>query len=240
MAKILVLDIETKPATAYVWRAYDENIGYEQVLDPGGMICWAAKWVDEPEVFFAAEWTHARGEMVRGIHKLLDEADAVVTYNGDKFDLPKLNGEFVLEGLPPTAPVASIDVVKTVRKFGFLMNRLAYIGPLLKVGQKVKHEGFELWAKVIAGDEKAQLKMERYNRQDVILLEKLYKKIRPFIKNHPRLHEGDGCPACNSKKTQKRGWRPTRTFRIRRNQCTNCGHWFETERVKIKVTEDVK
>ena len=232
--KILVLDIETRPAVAYVWRAYDENIGYEQVIEPGGMICWAAKWVGKPEVFFYSNWTHSHAEMVRTIHALLDEADAVVTYNGDKFDLPKLNGEFVLEGLGPTAPVASIDVVKTIRKMGFLMNRLAYIGPLLRVGQKVKHEGFELWANVLKGDEKARAKMEKYNIQDVHLLEKLYKKIRPFIKNHPQLRSGDACPACGSTKTQKRGSRFTRYFRIQRNQCTNCGHWFESTRTKIK------
>lgn len=233
--KILILDIETRPAVAYVWRPYDENIGYEQVIEPGGMICWAAKWIGNPEVFFYSNWTHSHSEMVRAIHALMDEADAVVTYNGDKFDIPKLNGEFILEGLPPTAPAASIDVVKTVRKFGFLMNRLAYIGPLLRVGAKVKHEGFGLWSSVLNGDEKARAKMQKYNIQDVVLLEKLYKKVRPFIKNHPQLRAGDTCPQCASTKTQKRGYRFTRYFRIQRNQCSNCGGWFETTRSKIKT-----
>lgn len=96
-SKILILDIETKPAVAYVWRTFKENVGYEQVLDPGGMICFAAKWAGEKEVFFSSDWTESRGEMLRKAHALLSEADAVVTYNGDKFDLPKLVGEFVLE-----------------------------------------------------------------------------------------------------------------------------------------------
>jgi uncharacterized protein YprB with RNaseH-like and TPR domain len=172
--------------------------------------------------------------MVRAMHAMLCEADAVVTYNGDKFDIPKLDGEFILEGLPPTPKVASIDVVKTVRKFGFVMNRLAFIGPLLRVGAKVKHEGFGLWRDVLEGNPKARAKMEKYNIQDVVLLEKLYKKIRPYIRNHPQLRAGDECPACTKKKTHKRGWRYTRTFRIQRNQCSDCGHWFETTRQKIK------
>jgi hypothetical protein len=234
MRKILVLDIETRPAVAYVWRPYDENIGYEQVLEPGGMICFAAKWADEKEIFFYSNWTHSHAEMVRAARDLLDQADAVVTYNGDKFDLPKLNGEFILEGLNPPAPSASIDVVKTIRKFGFLMNRLAYIGPLLRVGEKIKHEGFGLWASVLKGDDKARARMQKYNIQDVVLLERLYKKVRPFIRNHPRLRHGEVCPACESDKTQKRGFRYTRTFQIQRNQCTGCGHWFETTRSKIK------
>jgi len=232
--KILVLDIETKPATAYVWRAYDENIGYEQVLDPGGMICFAAKFVGKPEVYFYSEWTHSRYEMVKAAHDLLSEADAVVTYNGDKFDIPKLHGEFILTGLTAPAPVTSIDVIKTIRKFGFLMNRLAYIGPLLKVGSKVKHEGFELWAKVIQGDDRARNKMRKYNEQDVVLLEKLYLKILPFIRNHPHLgtskHE---CGACGKNNTHSRGYRRTKHYKIQRIQCQDCGSWSDGTRTKI-------
>ena len=232
--KILVLDIETKPAVAYVWRTFKENIGYEQVLEPGGMICFAAKWVGDPEVHFYSDWTHSRSEMVLAAHKLLDEADAVVTYNGDKFDLPKLQGEFILDGLTPPAAAASIDVVKHVRKLGFLMNRLAFIGPLLRVGQKVKHEGFELWAKVLDGDEKARDKMRKYNIQDVVLLEKLYKKILPFIKNHPHLgKEKHECGACGSNHVQSRGFRRTKYFKIQRLQCQTCGSWQDGKKEKI-------
>jgi RNase_H superfamily len=232
--KILVLDIETRPAVAYVWRTFKENIGYEQVLEPGGMICFAAKFVDDPEVHFYSEWTHGHAEMVRKAHELISEADAVVTYNGDKFDLPKLQGEFLLDGLAPPPPVTSIDVIKHIRKMGFLLNRLAFIGPLLRVGQKVKHEGFELWANVLKGDEKAQKKMEKYNIQDVVLLEKLYKKILPYIKNHPHLgKEARGCGACGSNKVQSRGHRRTKYFRIQRLQCTSCGSWQDGTREKV-------
>jgi hypothetical protein len=234
-SKILVLDIETRPAVSYHWRTFKENIGYEQVIDPGGMISFAAKWVGEPEVFFYSDWTHSHSEMVRKAHELISVADAVVTYNGDKFDLPKLKGEFLLDGLPPPPPVTSIDVVKQVRKFGFIINRLAFIGPLLRVGAKVKHEGFELWVKVINGDASAQAKMEKYNKQDVVLLEKLYLKIRPYITNHPHLgSEKRECGACGSNKVQSRGFRRTKHFRIQRLHCQNCGAWQEGKREAIK------
>ena len=42
--------------------------------------------------------------MIKGIHKLLDECDAVIHYNGSKFDIPTLNKEFLLHGLHPPAP----------------------------------------------------------------------------------------------------------------------------------------
>src|SRR3546814_13105812 len=86
--------------------------------------------------------------------------------------------EFVLEGLMTPPPPTSIDLMKAVKKLGFVMNRLAFIGPLLKVGQKVKHEGFPLWVSVLEGDTKAQNRMKKYCIQDTKLLVTLYKKIK--------------------------------------------------------------
>lgn len=232
--KILFIDIEWEPATAYVWRMWDENISPDQLIHHGGMLCFCAHWYGEKEYIFYSKWEHGSQAMAQAALDLLTECDAVVTYNGDKYDIPKIRGEILLAGLDPFPPVTSIDVLKAVKKFGFNMNRLAYIGPLLKVGAKVKHEGFGLWRDVVEGKEPAQRKMKRYCIQDVKLLVRLYNKIRPFIANHPQLKPGAICPACESTKTQKRGSRVTRHFSIQRNQCQDCGHWFETTRTKIK------
>lgn len=232
--KILVLDVETKPTLAYVWRAWDENVAPDQVVEHGGIICWAAKWVGKKEMFFAADWVVGRRQMLQELADMLAEADAVITFNGDKFDLPKIIGEMLLEGMDPPAPPTSIDVIKTIKKMGFLMNRLAYVGPLLGVGDKIKHEGFNLWRRVMAGDAAAQGKMRRYNIQDVKLLEQLYKRILPFIRNHPHLgQDKHECGSCGSNNTQNRGFRRTKFFRIQRIQCNDCGSWSEGARQKI-------
>lgn len=235
--KVLILDIEWRPALAYVWRMWDENIQPDMLVDHGGMLCFCAHWEGSREFMFFSEWEDGRVGMAQAAKDLLEEADAVVTYNGDKYDLPKIRGEIVLAGLLPPAPTPSIDVMKTVKQFGFNMNRLAYIGPLLGVGGKVKHEGFNLWKAVMDGNPKAQAKMERYCTQDVRLLARLYKKIRPFIKNHPYLQENGGpdrCPACGSKHAQKRGFIKGRYYKTQRNRCNDCGHWFKTTRQRIK------
>lgn len=239
--KILVIDIEWAPALAYVWRMYDENISPDQLIDHGGMLCFCAHWHGEKEYMFYSRWEHGRVGMAKAALSLLEEADIVVHYNGDKYDLPKITGEIVLArmedpsaGLKPPPKVASVDLLKAVKKFGFNMNRLAYIGPLLKVGGKTKHHGFNLWKEVLAGNEKSQKKMMTYCIQDVRMTDRLYKRIGPFIYNHPVVRTGaEACPVCSSKKTQKRGPRYTRSFRIQRNQCTNCSHWFETTRQKV-------
>ncbi len=232
--KILFFDIEWKPAMAYVWRMWDENVGPDQLIDPGGLLCFSAFWDGDPKPIFASEWEDGRDSMVRQLHSLISEADAVVTFNGDKYDLPKAMGEFLLLGLAPPPPSTSIDLIKTVKKMGFVMNRLAFIGPFLKVGKKIKNEGFPLWTAVMDGDVKAQARMKKYCIQDSKLLITLYKKIKPYVRNHPHLgttkHE---CGACGSNKTQSRGYRRTKHFLIQRIQCTSCGSWSEGTRKKI-------
>lgn len=234
--RVLLLDIETLPGDAYVWSLWGENIPLDRLKQPSRVICWAAKWYGKRGVVFASEWDDGRSGMLAGIHSLLSEADAVVTYNGDKFDLPKLMGEFAKDKMGSPGPLTSIDLYKTVRKLGYISNKLEHVAPLLGVGEKVKHEGFRLWKGVDEGCEKARKKMERYNKQDTRLLEDLYTVLIPFITNHPYLHDTPptACPACGSDHVQRRGTRRTKSFVIERFQCQSCGGWHQGKRSKIK------
>lgn len=217
----------------YTFQVYNVNIGYEQIVDPGRMISYSAKFLGGENIF-RSEWTHSRKKMLKDLHKMLSEAEAVVTFNGDRFDHQKISGEFLLAGLPPAPPVASIDLIKTIRKQGFVMNRLAFIGPLLKVGEKIKHEGFGLWRDVMDRVPKALKKFEKYNREDTDLTERLYLRIRPYIKNHPYVgDEPGGCPHCQSKNAQSRGYYRTKTYRTQRLRCNDCGAWRAGKREKI-------
>lgn len=234
MNKTLVIDIEWKPAKAYVWKMWDENITPDQLIDEGGLLCFCAHWVGSKEFEFYSEWEDGTHGMAEQALRLLNEADAVVTYNGDKYDLPKLRGSIILAGLNPPAPPTSIDLIKTVKKLGFVMNRLAYIAPHLGVGNKMKHEGFNLWRSVLEGDPKAQQRMKKYCIQDVKVTVGLYNRIKPFIINHPHLGDDRGeCGACGSSHVQLRGWRRTKYFKTRRMQCNDCGSWSDGARQKI-------
>jgi hypothetical protein len=236
VSKILLLDIEWKPTKAYVWQPWQENITPEKIIEHGGLLCVGLKWLGSKDVVVFSEWEHGHQEMVSLTHAMLSEAEMVVTYNGDKYDLKKLEGEFLLAGLPPPPTPTSVDVLKAVKKFGFFMNRLGFVAPFLGLGGKLEHEGMALWTKVDKGDEKARKKMAKYCAQDVLLLEKLYKKIRPYIRNHPRTNKTTGhkCGACGSEKLQSRGYRYTKAFRIQRIQCQNCGSWSDGKREGLK------
>ena len=235
-ARLLVLDIETKPAMGYHWGLFDQNISIDQMIAPSAPICVGAKFIGEKEMYFFSDWGDGHEGMVKGIHALIEEADAVVTYNGDRFDLPKLMGEFLLTGLLPPAPPTSIDLLKAVKKLGFQSNKLAYIGPFLKIGEKVKNEGFGLWIKVMEGDKAAQKRMQTYCEGDVRLTERLYTVMRPYIKNHPFIGtegKNGACAVCESVKMQKRGFRRTKSFLIQRLQCQDCGSWLDGTRKKV-------
>jgi hypothetical protein len=179
--------------------------------------------------------------MLKGIYALLDIADAVVTYNGDKFDLPVLNKEFLLCGLNPPSPYKKIDLLRTVRRnFRFASNKLDHVSQQLGLGKKVDHEGFELWLKCMNKDADAWKKMEEYNVQDVILLEKLYHKLMPWIQSHPNQNlfsDEHICPSCASPKIQKRGTSISSTGVYQRYQCRACGTWSQSTKALSKTTE---
>jgi uncharacterized protein YprB with RNaseH-like and TPR domain len=230
--KILFLDIETAPNLVHVWGLWQQNVGLPQILDSGYVMCWAAKWFDEDEVMFDSILHNKPKAMLKRIHSLLDKADAVVHYHGSKFDIPTLNKEFIVHGLPPPAPYKQIDLLKTARsQFKFPSNKLDYIAQALKLGKKVKHRGHELWIECMNKDPVAWLEMEEYNIQDVILLEKVYKILLPWIKNHPNRGlynplSGKICPNCGNEHFNKRGFSYTSTCKYQRYQCKGCGAWF--------------
>lgn len=207
-------------------------------------MCWAAKWFKEKELHFRAEWDLLEGNFIEDLHDLLSKADAVVTYNGNKFDLPKIRGEALALGLAPIPPIPSIDLYTTCRKLGYPSGKLAYVCKHLGLGAKGQHAGFDTWVGAMEGIESDRRTMERYNKQDVRLLERLYKVIRPHIKTHPYLGDPQSsrpeCPACGSKSNQRRGTRRTRTTVVDRHSCQSCGHWFSGTAKKIPITKKGK
>jgi len=232
--RILLLDIETAPNLAYCWGLWEQNIGINQIEDAGYVLCWAAKWLGEKDMMYDSVHQSTAKQMLRGVHKLLDEADAVVHYNGRKFDIPTLNKEFLLNKMSPPAPYKQIDLLQVSRgAFKFQSHKLDYVSKSLGLGTKTKHAGFQLWVDCMKGDKTAWKQMEEYNKNDVVLLEKVYHEFRPWIKNHPNhgaFDDLDACPHCASEKLQKRGMAVTRDQRYQRYQCGDCGAWSRSKK----------
>jgi DNA polymerase elongation subunit (family B) len=235
--RLLMLDIETAPHLSATWGLFDQNVALDQLLEPGYTLCWSAKWYGEPEVMFESVQT-GRKRMVRRIHKLMDEADAICHYNGDKFDIPTLNKEFLLDGLAPPSPSKQIDLLKTARrKFRLASNKLDFVAGQLGLGNKTKHKGMALWLGCMKGDAACWRVMEKYNKQDIRLLEGVYVRLLPWIVGHPNLssmNAAECCPKCESTSKQARGWAISEAGRYQRFQCNGCGAWFRSAKRERK------
>ena len=208
------------------------------------VLTWAAGWHGDDLVYHADCYNLTRRQMLKQIYDLIDEADVVVTYNGDKFDLKILNQEFMLQGWTPPAPYKSIDMLKIMkRSFRGTSNKLDYWLKRLGLGGKIEHRGYSLWLDCMAKKPEAFEEMIEYNIGDVVQLEKLFDRVRPWIHNLPSLivfdDEGGKCPHCGSVKYQNRGWYMTKTLRYKRHKCSNqnCGRWFRSRKSTPLETE---
>jgi hypothetical protein len=232
-----LLDIETAPNTAHIWGLFKQNISINQIMESSYVLCWSAKWYGEEKILFSGVNTVKPKSMLIKIYDLLTEADAVIHYNGTKFDIPTLNKEFLLYGMTPPAPYKQIDLLRVAKnQFRFPSNKLDYVAQALGLGKKTKHIGHELWIQCMAKNKEAWAMMEEYNRNDVVLLEKVYDKLKPWIKNHANhgvYEDGVCCTNCASTNYQRRGWAYTSAHKYQRYQCRSCGTWFKASMVNL-------
>lgn len=230
--RLLLFDLENSPGVGYFW-GHTWKTDIIEVVEPARVLSFAAKWYGAPKntVEFRSVFHDDRQTMLERIAALLDEADATITYNGANHDTPHIITEFIREGIEIPSPYREIDLYKVTRgKLKLHRNRLQSVLSEFELGSKVKHEGFDLWLKCMAGDPAAWGRMRRYNIGDVLELEKVYDLYRPLIPQsmHPNanLHtDGHVCPICESTDLRPRGFAPTSTATYPRFRCNGCGKW---------------
>ena len=229
--KILFIDLETSPITAHTWGLWQQNISIKQIVESTQVICFGARWGTSKKVIFKSVHHDGKKEMLKELHALMDEADAIVGWNSKGFDHKHIRREFLEAGMTPPSPAKDIDLMLEVkRNFRFPSNKLDYVAQRLGVGAKVQHTGFDLWLGCMAGDEKSWKMMKKYQIQDVNLLLELYDKLLPWIK-HPSVPahkgiEGEACINCGSHNIKRRGYEVLNTGKYQKFQCNECGKWM--------------
>lgn len=240
--KILTIDIECSPNITYSWGLWNQNIPIDRIIEDTRMLCFAAKWYgDEQTLFYSERGKGGREAMVRAAWELLNKADIIVTYNGIKYDVKRLNREFVTLGLPPVERFKHVDLMRVVKKhFQFPSCKLDYVAQRLGIGHKVVHEGFGLWKACLEGDSEAWQRMETYNRGDVTLTERLYDRLRPWcgvgMGVSLAVYDGDvlSCPACGSVERVETEPVVVGVSRFKGYRCAACGCVY---RSKTRVGE---
>lgn len=235
--KILVFDIETAPLESYHWGLWDQTIGLNQIIKDWTVLSWSAKWLgDDPKKTMYMDTRNEKDprkdkKLLKGIWKLLDEADFVLGHNSDSFDVKKLNARFLLHGMQPPSSYKRFDTKKLAKKhFSLTSNKLAYITDKLCTKYKKlshgKFPGFGLWKECLAGNKEAWDEMEEYNKYDVLSLEEAFLKILPWESAHIFEHYNDSdidiC-TCGSIHFIKKGFHYTATGKFQKYSCKNCG-----------------
>lgn len=243
--KTLIFDIETMANLAYVWGKYEQNvIRYEKEWY---MLSFAYKWLGEKQTYVASlpdfesykkDKTDDR-ELVKLLHSLFDAADIIIAHNGASFDVKKSNAKFIEHGLPPPSYYKVIDTKLVAKRyFNFNSNKLDDLGNILGLGRKVETGGFDLWMGCASGDMKSWKKMCIYNKQDVVLLEKIYLKMRGWMSTHPNVgifeHDIFWCPKCGSKNVQRRGEYRGNPTVYAKYFCNDCRGWSRN-RLKVDI-----
>ena len=211
LPKILLFDIETALMEVYVWGLYKQRIPHTNIIkDKDGnekswfVLSWAAKWLFDDNVqsdIVTPSESKSRNDkrILKSIWKLLDEAEIVIGHNLDRFDIRKLNARFIDNDITPPSPFRSIDTLKVARKeFAFVSYKQDFLTKHFELENKLKTE-FQLWVDCMQGNQSRLDEMAKYNRHDVMGLEQVYLKLRPYIKNHPNLGvlvDMDVCPTC--------------------------------------------
>ncbi len=226
--RVLFYDIETFPNIGYTWTKWETNV--IKFIKEWEIASFAYKWQGETEVKCISRRRLSERGVTTRLHDLMNEADITIAHNGDSFDLKKARVKFLQFGLKKPVLNRSIDTKKIAKgQFSFNSNSLNDLGETLNLGKKVDTGGFDLWLGCMAGKSASWDLMEKYNKQDVELLEKIYTKLRSWMPNHPSmslLSEREGCPVCASSRVQARGFSVSAKRRIQRFQCMDCGGWF--------------
>jgi len=232
--KVLLYDIENTPIVVTTWGLWEQNA--IEKLEEWYMLSYSYKWLGEKEVHVVAlpDFPGYKNDksndkkLVESLHKLFEEADVIVAHNGNQHDQKKSNARFIFHGFNPPSPYKEIDTKLVAKRyFKFDSNSLNNLGTYLKIGNKVENSGIKLWRSCMEGDMKAWKLMKKYNRQDVVLLEKVYLKLRPWMNSGTKINTEKGsCESCGSDHLQSRGSSICQGgIKKHRFQCQSCGRW---------------
>lgn len=236
---IVVIDIETLPLELWGWGLYDQNFGLKQIKQDWTICAFSAKELGTPAQDILYGSTEGQKNirddkrLVREISKVLNQADIVVSKNGERFDFRKINARCAIHHLPPIKPFKSVDIEKESRRvFGFTSQSLDYTSNALnRKYRKLEHKRFpqfELWRAILEGKKAAWKEMRKYNIHDVLATEEQYLMIQGWIRTQsvgPILADGImRCP-CGSDHLRRRGYAYTPAGKYQIYWCLDCGKW---------------
>jgi hypothetical protein len=250
--KFLTIDIETSPMKGYFWGTYDQNIPLEFILEDWSILSFSAKWLHSDEVIYmdTSKEKNVRDDskLCKELAKLLNEANVILSQNGVRFDVPKINSRLKHHKIPKPTPFQHIDALKINRKhFKDTSNKLDFqTHKFCKLFQKSGHKkypGNKLWIECLAGNKEAWVEMKDYNQIDVLSLEELYlDTLRHWddtVQFNVFSDSEDYVCSCGSADLVENGFVFTKTGKFQILTCQDCGKHHQ-ERTNLLTKEKRK
>jgi DNA polymerase elongation subunit (family B) len=250
--KVLVFDIETSKILAAIWAPGKQYVRPNQIRRDWALMCWAAKWLGEKEIF---SMDNRKNEITDdkkiclGLSEMLDEADIVITKNGQKFDIKKLVWRMMVHKIKPFSPVQHIDTERLIRGSAAPSStKLEFLNEALELehqkSRHVKFPGDTLWDECEAGNKAAWDEMVKYNKKDVLATEDLYERIQPYSPQRVKfnLYRADSQYWCNcgSDDLVKKGFVYTKSGKFQQFRCKGCGSWHTATGADNNLMSELK
>jgi DNA polymerase III epsilon subunit-like protein len=177
MMRIILFDLENTPLQSFNWGIYDQTA--IKVTKEWELLSFSYKELGKQKIYVLdREGEKTDKQLAWKLWLLFNSADVLIAHNGDRFDIRKAHARFIHWGFSVPMKPLSLDTLKIARRhFAFTSNKLNDLGKYLGIGQKLHTGGFKLWEDCMANKASAWHTMRRYNKQDVVLLEKVYKKL---------------------------------------------------------------
>ena len=126
-------------------------------------------------------------KVARLTKEILSEYQTVVTYYGKGFDWPMLNTRLTKWGKAPANPMLHLDLYFTLKpKFLLASKGLGAVGRFLGTKEDKMFVGTEVWSEMGFNMKKHMPTMIKRCESDIILLEDVYKKTKPLIRDLKR------------------------------------------------------
>ena len=195
--KYLYWDLETSYMQGYFFDIWNINIAMSQVTKQSHLL--SASWAmndEEPVGVRLTPEDVKTGNDLEVVVKLIEainSCDVVVTFNGKKFDVKKLNTRALYWGLPPVVIPRHVDLMQDAKRlFKFPSNSMQNISQYLGEDGKISTGGSRLWQRCAEyknydACDSALQEMLTYNLQDIVATRDLHKRFMGWSKNTPNI-----------------------------------------------------
>jgi len=244
---VLFFDIETAILEGVMFDVWKTNIPPSNLMKDWYMLSYSYSWGVDGEAHSIGldsfdPWKNGDFEddsaLLESLWELLDQADYVVAHNGERFDVPKMNTRFLAAGMMPPSPYQIVDTLKVVkRKFKLVYNNLKFVAEFLGCEAKADGGGVEVWKGCRRGDDASMQHMVKYGKQDVVVLQQVYDKIKAWIPSHPNFgvvtSTANVCAVCGSENLEKGKPYPTQAGMYPVWRCLDCDAQSRERRTSV-------